>query len=805
MFNQRVKLIVASILFLGGIPTLVQAEQDAVLEEIVVTATKRGSQALQDIPTSITALGEDTLANMGAVSIDDVTRTIAALDVVDVGPGQKQYLIRGINAEGESTVGVLIDNIPLIGGGDSSRRAGTNMPDFDLFDMERVEVLRGPQGTLYGQNSVAGVLRYVTNKPDFSGTEARVQAGGSTFSSGDSSWDLKAMVNTVLSEDVALRGVLSYRDNGGYIDNLPLGTEDINSFERLNARLTLAWNVADNSKLTLQYIHQTIDQDGRNSHQPFDWSESVGPPFMYAADGSFIGSTFILPAAGELKNNTPINEPYKEDSNTFALTFESSLDWGDLTVALSQMERDQEVALDSSTPWLLHNRFQSTGQCLFVTGNCAFGPPFGSRDGKPTVPPIPPFVLFASPATIISPTGLVYLEQEQSQDTFNFEARVATDFDGPLNAVFGLFYNKRNTDLDFSRVWPGDPVTGNPIRDPNFLMLDRFSEITTTQRAIFGELYYQITENVELTAGVRAFDTEQDLDQTLIVPFLANPAIGGPPGRSQFGEDVSDEIFKLGIAWQATDDVLLYASSTEGFRNGGVNNQVVPVIPPLYSPDKTKNLEIGAKTSWLDGRLKANLAVYQIDWEDLQIGVNFTDQFGGLVNAGGDIAEIDGFEIEILFAVTDQLVLGINYADIDARLTANTADAIPTDLLDAVEAPRGTDGDSLLGSPEHSGSMFGQLDFTMNGMEAYIRADIQFQSQVKNNNYHPARNQPSRSYELINVNFGIRQDEHWSYTFYVRNVMDEIADLAIFNNFQQNNRTTPAAPRSFGFTVNYDM
>ena len=101
--------------------------------------------------------------------------------------------------------------------------------------------------------------------------------------------------------------------------------------------------------------------------------------------------------------------------------------------------------------------------------------------------------------------------------------------------------------------------------------------------------------------------------------------------------------------------------------------------------------------------------------------------------------------------------------------------------------------------------MFGQLDFTMNGMEAFIRADIQFQSQVKNNNYHPARNQPSRSYELINVNFGIRQDEHWSYTFYVRNVMDEIADLAIFNNFQQNNRTTPAAPRSFGFTVNYDM
>ena len=195
--------IISMVLLAGGTATLQAQERGKVLEEITVTATKRGAVSLQDVPTSAVALNEDTLKKMGAVGIDDVTRSVAALDVVDTGPGQKQYLIRGINAEGESTVGLLIDNVPLVGGGNDSRRAGTNLPDFNLFDMARIEVLRGPQGTLYGANSVAGIVRYVTNKPDFNGVDFSVQAGLSTFAGeGEASHNINAMGNMVLVEEV---------------------------------------------------------------------------------------------------------------------------------------------------------------------------------------------------------------------------------------------------------------------------------------------------------------------------------------------------------------------------------------------------------------------------------------------------------------------------------------------------------------------------------------------------------------------------------------------------------------------------
>lgn len=798
MNSYKMRLISSSLLTLASVSGLAQAQGPSrALEEVVVTATKRGSVALQSVPSSIAALDQSAINRMGAVSVEDLTRAIPALDTIDTGPGQKQYLIRGIYAEGESTVAVLLDNVPLVGGGDSSRNAGANIPDFDLYDIQQVAVLRGPQGTLYGANSVAGVVRYETNKPSFDGTDFEVRTGASSISNGENSWELKSLLNAVAIEDVlALRGTVSYSDNGGYIDNVPLGMKDINANERLNARLSALWNLSDTTRLTAQYFYQDIDAEGRTSHAPYDWAENIGPPFMLG------GNHFEQAAAGELKSNTPIQEPYTEGSDTYALTLESDLRWGDLTVAGSYVDRKQTIVLDSSTPWMLHKRFQETGEFLRENDDARCGPPLFPED---CIPMIPPFESFSDPETVISPTGRVILAQDQRQEAVNFEARFASDFEGSLNFLAGVFYQNRDMQLESSRLWAGDPVTGLAMKDGP-LMLDRSSSVETKQKAVFGELYWDITETVELTLGARYFKTEQALDQTVIVPFLVNPAIGGEPGRSQFDEGENDSIFKVNLAWHASDDIMLYGDVSEGFRSGGVNNRVVEIVPVFYGSDKTTNYEAGIKSTWLDGALQLNFSAYHIDWEDLQVGVDFTDQFGGLVNADGEVAEVDGFELELLYMPLDWLTLGFNYADIDARLTADLADAIPSEVVEgANNPPAGKEGDSLRGSPEYSGSAFAMFDFNIAGMESYVRADVQFQSEVPNNNYHEVRNIPSRSYELINLRMGLRQNEHWNYAIYVKNLTNEIADLTIYNNFQQNNRTTPAAPRTVGFELQYAL
>jgi len=812
MKNKYVSIIIASIIALTGVSfgaIAADNENEArVVEEILVTASKRGVLALQDVPASISALDQETLSRMGAVGVEDITRAIPALDAIDAGPGQKKYLIRGINAEGESTVAVMLDSIPQIGGGDSSRRAGNNTPDFDLYDIQQVEVLRGPHGTQYGANSVAGVLRYITNKPSFEGTEYEMETGASHYDGGEASFNVKGLINTVLIEDkLAFRVTAAHADTGGFIDNIVLHEDNINSNTRTNLRMALNWKVSDNTSVLGQYFYQEIDADGRTSHSPYDWAESVGPPFMYTADGAFLGSGFSRAKAGELKAHSPVAEPFKEEANTFALTLQSDLDWGDLTITASRVERDMLTTLDSSTPWLLHQRFQSTGNCI-RTGPCSPGPPFGTNSaGGPTVPPIPPFMLFSAPGVIISPTGLVSLQQDLTHESFNFEARIATDFDSSFNYMVGLFRQDRDQILHHSRVWPGDPVTGEAIHDPNFLMLDRASIYNTKQNAIFAEVYWNVTENLLLTVGSRYFETDQTLTGDLRVPFLASEALGGPIGHTVVSEGETDSTAKFNLAWNVTDDIMVYGNFSEGFRSAGVNNSIVPEIPTFYKSDTTSNIEFGAKTTWLDGALQANFSIYNIEWDDLQVGINVTSQFGGLVNGNGTIAEIDGYELELLWLPTENLTLSFNYADIDAKLVTDLNDAVTPEILAIVEdnSIAGQKGDSLMGSPEFSGSAFAMYDFTAGGMDGYIRADVQFQSKVKNNNYSANRNTPSRSYELYNLRAGLTLNENWTAALYVRNLTNEIADLTVYNNFQQNDRVTPSAPRTVGFTVSYKM
>ncbi len=256
---------------------------------MLVTATKRGAVAAQDTSASVQAFDELTLDRMGVTDFADFARSVPGLNAIDMGPGQKTYIMRGVSGPGESTVGVYLDNIPLVGSGSDALLAGSNQVDIGVFDVGSVEVLRGPQGTLYGANSIAGVIRYTTNKPDASRFEARTQFDGAYVTDGSPNYMAKGMVNLPLIPDVlAARAVGYYISSGGFVDNVVLGKDsscyarqlpnpnqplrdvpelgirsapgcldgsvtggfrDVNSYTQLGGRLQAKWDISDISRL----------------------------------------------------------------------------------------------------------------------------------------------------------------------------------------------------------------------------------------------------------------------------------------------------------------------------------------------------------------------------------------------------------------------------------------------------------------------------------------------------------------------------------------------------------------------------
>lgn len=248
-------LIVATPSFAQSAPT----NAPGMIEEIVVTATKRGEQSLQDVPISITAFSASTLRDKGVDSFSDFAFQVPGLSFEDAGPGDKNFIIRGVNSTGTgvATVGQYIDEMLVTG--------DLRQPDLRLYDIERIEVLRGPQGTLYGSGSLSGTLRIVTNKPDSTAFDASVDVSGAATHGGGGDYEGSGMVNIPLVQDrLALRAVGYYRDFSGFIDNVRLGVDEVNAEDTYGGRVSLRYTPTENTTLTASAFYQETNLDGRN-------------------------------------------------------------------------------------------------------------------------------------------------------------------------------------------------------------------------------------------------------------------------------------------------------------------------------------------------------------------------------------------------------------------------------------------------------------------------------------------------------------------------------------------------------------
>lgn len=592
------------------------------VEKVVVTATKRPT-ALQEVPEAITAVDAGFLQSINASSLEDFTSFVPSVDFQFFAPGQTRVTVRGISPDeqtGVSTVSYYIDEIAITS---SEQRS---QPDSHLYDIDRVEFLRGPQGTLYGEGAMGGTIRIITNKPDTHEYSASVRTSLGFIQNGEAEYSADGMVNIPVIEDtLGLRVVLHDRKDGGWIDwyradpltgaNLGLAKEDANTADTFAVRAMARLELGENFTLDATYIRNTLDVDSTNL-------ANLGESQIWFAE-------------------TPRSDDY------------------DLWNATAQYDFDAFSIVSSTS--------------------------YTKRDSTRRDPEIGPLVGVLE-STVVGTTDA---------KAFTQELRLVSSDTGPFRWTFGGYYRKANTDTTGTR----ETV---PVVPPDGLY-NYVNEAEYTNKAIFGEIEYDITDRLTVLGGVRAFWEEEDLTATSSGAFV------GPVPVTTFQAREYDDInFKGVVSYDVSDQLMVYASYAEGFRSGGFNGQGLGV-PETYQPDKTGNYELGAKYMSEDGRLTVNGAFFYIDWTDLQfiqldpaISLFFT--FIGNANK----ASSRGGELEITYRPTEESWISISGNYTDAHLDSDAH----ANLLVPPVIPSGT---KLPGVPEYKFSIAGGYDIPLEG------------------------------------------------------------------------------------------
>jgi iron complex outermembrane receptor protein len=727
------------------------------LEEVVVTADKRSETSTQNVPAAIQAISGAQLAKTGVVEFSDYASQIPSLSYNDLGPGDKKYVIRGITSTGPATVGVYYDEAVITAS--NANDGGGRNPDIRLFDLDRIEVLKGPQGTLYGASSMSGTIRYITRKPDLDALGGYVEAEASDTSKGSTNWGINGAINLpIVAGKLAVRATGWDVDNDGYIDavRIPAGTvKNINDDVTKGGRLTLRWQALDNLNIIATTTYQTLHTDG---------SSRFTPPGSL----SFADPTAAVPQVpgGDLINTDLSRSPWDEKINLFGLTAEYTAPAGTITATSNYFKRNIEYAFDSSP-------------ILFFFGV-----------------PIPGITL-----------------QPQDRRIISSELRYSSKLDGPVNFVVGGFLQHEKNDFTVQVVKidqfgnPAGPFSGldsdDALQNPNGnTFFGRTDDNKIKQYAGFGEVTYTITDKLTVLGGVRYFHSQQDSAQETTHPF------GGfgtniPVGIQTNSATGSKTTFKANVSYKLTDDALVYATFSEGFRIGGTNAADLPFasgIPPSFDPDSLKNYEIAAKSEFLERKLRLNGAVYRIDWSDIQVqAIDTTGAFPFTTNAG--TARVNGFELEASAILAPGLQFDFGGAFADAKLTQDQP-FIPNN------PNLGRDGDRLPKVPRVQYNAALTYSFAVAAdTELALRADVSHRSGT-NTQFNAAQsntiplgfNVPLDAYNLVNLRASLTWND-WVASLFAKNVFDERVQVDAIASDQDPLARITTRPRTIGVSV----
>ncbi|WP_371395358.1 TonB-dependent receptor [Fretibacter rubidus] len=845
-----------SILAISGAFGVTAAAQDAAtptanrLDEVIVTATKR-TTGLQDTAVTVAAIGGEALDQLGVKNFTDYLVQLPGVTAGGAGPGQSTIYIRGLasTTPNLTTAGVagLAPNVAFYLDEQPLAQPGRNL-DVYAADLERVEVLSGPQGTLFGASSQAGTVRLITNRPSFSGFDANFKASASFTKGGEMSNSVEAMINVPVSDKFALRGVVYSDNQGGYIDNVA-GTRNASE----SARFRSAGTVRDNGTVV----------------------SSLREGFQAGADLS--GVTFIN------ADNSALVEDDINDTvySGFRLSgiYEFNSDWNLLvTHAQQQLDSDgvffadpelddydiQRFSDDSiedsfhNTSWTLEGRLgalealytgayteRTTDQNVDYSDYLFVGQylPYYICDGSVTYPGGAPS------GTCQAPNLFVNSQTETKVQTH--ELRFNTPSSNRLRATFGGFYSDLElTELnDFTYPGSVNAIGFNGVSGfaPNYPLTDTsvtgaigsaspgyFSEAgpfpegvifrndilrTDKQMGLFGETTFDLSDQFALTVGARYYDVEVDLEGSanssffnlgqsedqqragtnISAQFAANNTVGAPDKAATDGF-----IFKGTATWTPTSDYLLYATYSEGFRPGLLNRPGGAAgpngftVPFALDTDDVQNYELGWKTEFFDNSLRFNGSAFYVDISRLQTTI-FDPSISNLFfsdNAAN--AEIKGIEGDFTWApyAVDGLTIAGAFSLLDTEVTE-----VLTPTNDVVE------GSDLAFAPSFQGNLRARYEWTLDNqvagsdLVAHVMPQIIFSDKAFSD-IISINTAQTDGYVTLGSTLGVTAD-NWSAELFVTNLTNEYVELS--NNFVfDRERVNPMRPRTVGVRIGYN-
>jgi iron complex outermembrane recepter protein len=730
------------------------AADSAELTEVVVTANKLNATKVLDTPASIQALSGDALQKDGASGIMDIAGDIPGLSIQDLGPGDKKYVIRGINSNGASTTGVYYGEAVI--SGSNADDGGGFESDIRLYDLDRVEVLRGPQGTLYGASSMSGTIRFMPRLPNLNTIEGYGTAEYSnTAHTPRENYNFNGAVNLPIIDGVlAVRAVGWKLYNAGFVNQTRVGTlgliEGVNDDDVGGARVAVRYQPTEDLTIDANYTKQTEKSGGSSRWTPAGITAFNGGP--------------IAPIQGcDLCNTDVTQSPWTDNLTVFGATVAYNTHYGTVTATSNQFNRRTSFNFDS-TPILV-----------------SFNVPIAAETLEPR-----------------------YRRVNSS------ELRYASDLNSPVNFVVGGYREHEKQDLavevirtnDFGLVngpfssSNDDDALANPNGNTFF---GRTDSRTTTQWAGFGEVTWKATDALTAIAGIRYFTETLNGVQTQTHPFGGFPADAPNLVPIQDPEQTFNKItWKENVSYKFSEALLAYETISTGFRSGGLNAVSEPFepIPKAYAPDSLTNFEAGVKGRLFNNTLEYQLDGYFIRWDNIQVQETTADAaFVYLGNAGR--AHVKGVEFELTARPIEYLTATFAGSYQDAFLVEGAT----SDQYD-LNKTLGRTGDDIPNVPKMQFNL--GLNYTRpvyGDWEGLAAADVTYRDSVdayfaSNKDF----NLVLRPYTLVNLRLGVINGP-WTVAAFARNIANKRAEVSAINSTQDPHALLTVHPRTVGLTV----
>ena len=721
------------------------------LETVEVNATRRDTN-LQDTALSVSAVSGDQLSDLGFDSIAEAIFLVPGVSTLSDQPGGNDITIRGVNTNSttfsqtdvlvNSTTAVYLDQVPV-----TSTIAKT--PDFRFVDMSRVEVLRGPQDTLYGQSAMGGVVRYITNRPDTDGVTGSIGGYVSSTEDGGTNTGAEGFVNLPISDTFAVRFAGYSYENTGFID--VIGTamvEDANDENTIGGRAALRWTPTDRITLDVGYLYHEVELESL---------PLISSTYTPTGDPALNGFPQDLVPVSEDRLVSQHLQPTYDEYNIFTGELLVEFDAFDLNVIAARKETETENQFEAA---------ELVGNSETFAGNSNFG--------------------------------------ETESDTL--EIRIVSNQEGRFDWLAGLWYEDADGQLAaFAQVF-GTPLDFGFLAVPvGGIAIDSGRQLTYEELAFYGEFGINFTDELRLTLGYRRSNIENNYEWTFADGAL-DPLLGrtGIIGLDQTTEEDVDT-YRINLEYAPSDNLLFYGQASSGYRPGGFNPGSAFAVPPIpdseYQSDTLWNYEVGMRSTWLENRLLFNAVGYFIDWSDLQLATTQLSFpfFSSTINAGE--AEVFGIELEAAYQVTDELTLSGSYAYTEAEL-AEAGETPP-----GFGSPPGQEGDALPGTPENAFAAVASWNRTLeNGNALFANATYRFvddrQAALGGTIILP-------SYSLANASAGISLENGVTATLFVDNLTNEIVNNTTtpggFLSGESFRYISISRPRTIGIRARYEF